>query len=87
MRSKNQFTGLSGQLDAPDLDLVQDRNISKGVVAALNAAEARKRERIGKSRLLRHFMTEFSGSKGSALYKGLSRGDVVYVARRYRKTG
>ncbi len=87
MRSKKQLTALSGQLGAPGLDLVQDRNISKGVVAALNAAEARKRERIGKSWLLQRFMTEFSGSKGSALYKGLSRGDIVYVARRYRKAG
>ncbi|MBW8321519.1 MAG: hypothetical protein K0M47_19930, partial [Rhizobium sp.] len=60
-------------------------NISENVVAALNAAEARKQARIGKAFLLRRFMTEFSGSKGSVLYKALTGGSVVYQARRYRK--
>lgn len=63
-----------------------ERSLSAGVVAALDAAEARKRERIGRARLMRRFMTEFSGAQGSILYKGLSGGGVVYVARRYRKT-
>jgi ubiquinone/menaquinone biosynthesis C-methylase UbiE len=85
MRSKSQLAALDDQLGAPGLELVEQRKISRGVVAALDAAEARKRERIARARLLQRFMTEFSGSKGSALYKGLSRGDVVYVARRYRK--
>ncbi|GEO84305.1 MULTISPECIES: class I SAM-dependent methyltransferase [Alphaproteobacteria] len=87
MRPKNQLAALDQQLGAPGLELVDKRNISQNVVAALNAAEARKQARIGKIPLLRRFMSEFSGSKGSMLYKGLSGGGVVYQARRYRKAG
>ncbi|MBO3759340.1 class I SAM-dependent methyltransferase [Ciceribacter sp. L1K22] len=87
MRPKSQLAALDIQLGAPGLELVENRNISKGVVAALNAAETRKSERIGKAFLFRRFISEFSGSKGSMLYKGLKGGSVVYVARRYRKSG
>lgn len=86
MRPKSALKELDGQLLAPGLQLVQKDNISKQVVAALNAAENRKRDRIGRSRLMRRFMTEFSGAQGSMLYKALSKGDVVYVSRRFRKT-
>jgi len=47
--------------------------------------KTRKQARIGKAFLLRRFMTEFSGSKGSVLYKALKGGSVVYQARRYCK--
>ena len=87
MRPKSQLGGLDAQLGAPGLELVKHHNITPRVIAALDAAETRKSERIGKSRLLRRFMSEFSGLKGSVLYKGLKGGSVVYVARRYRKTG
>ena len=87
MRPKSQLKGLDGELGAPGLELVESRNISANVVAALDAAESRKSERIGKAFLLRRFMSEFSGSKGSIIDKGLKGGSVVYVARRYRKAG
>jgi ubiquinone/menaquinone biosynthesis C-methylase UbiE len=87
MRPKGQLSGLDGQLGAPGLELVETRNISPRVVAALDASEGRKSERIGKAWALRRFMSEFSGSKGSVLYKSLTGGSVVYVARRYRKAG
>jgi SAM-dependent methyltransferase len=87
MRARSQIPALDGQLGMPGLELVEERNLSDGVVAALNSSEARKRERIGRVWLMRRFMTEFSGSKGSVLYKGLSDGQVVYIARRYRRTG
>jgi SAM-dependent methyltransferase len=86
MRPKGKLPELDRQLSVPGLELVAERSLSVGVVAALDAAEARKRERIGRARLMRRFMTEFSGAQGSILYKGLSGGGVVYVARRYRKT-
>jgi len=75
------------KLAAPGLELQASKDLTAGVVRALDAVEARKRERIEKHRLVRRFMTEFSGAKGSILYKELSRGGVVYLARRYRKNG
>eukprot|EP00913_Durusdinium_trenchii_P010562 g9906.t1 len=87
MRPKNQLATLDQQLAAPGLELVSQHNITPGVLAALDAAEDRKSARINRSWGLRRFMSEFSGSKGSVLYKGLKGGSVVYVARRYRKTG
>lgn len=85
MRSKSQLPELDQQLSATGLKMVEERNLSKGVVAALDAAESRKRERIGRAFLLRRFISEFAGAQGSVLYKGLSKGSIVYVARRYRK--
>lgn len=85
MRSHAKVDELDRQLAAPGLELAARRDLSGGVVAALNAAEDRKRARIDRSRLMRRFMTEFSGAKGSILYRGLADGSVSYVARRYRK--
>ncbi len=85
MRAKNMLAELDRQLGVPGLHLEEKRNLSTGVVAALDAVEARKRERIGKLRLMKRFMIEFAGAKGSILYKGLASGLVVYVAHRYRK--
>ena len=87
MRPKSQLALLDEQLAAPGLELIDKRNISPNVVAALNAAEARKQARIGKALFLRRFISEFSGSKGSVLYKALTGGSVVYQARRYRQAG
>ncbi len=86
MRSEGQIASLHDQMSVPGMDLFDERNISSGVVAALDAAETRKRERIGDVWLTRRFMAEFSGSKGSLLYKGLSGGQVIYISRRYHKT-
>ncbi|WEZ83538.1 hypothetical protein P6U16_01380 [Rhizobium sp. 32-5/1] len=86
MRSKNALAELDRHLEVPGLHLETERNISSEVVAALDHADKRKRDRIGKVWLMRRFMTEFSGAKGTVLYKSLVGGNVVYVARRYRKT-
>lgn len=87
MRGRAAMADLDRQMAAPGLDLVSERNISPRVVAALDAADARKQARIGKALLMKRFMSEFAGAKGSMLYKGLSRGEVIYVARRYQKAG
>jgi SAM-dependent methyltransferase len=90
------FADMRGREALPDLDrqlavsaLAQERqgDLSAGVVAALGAAERRKRERIEKAWLLRRFIAEFAGMKGSILYNELASGGVIYVARRYRKPG
>lgn len=73
------------ELAVPGLRLVEAQDISAGVVAAIDASEARKRERIGRMVVLRRFMSEFAGASGSTLYQQLVSGELVYAARRYRK--
>lgn len=85
MRGKASLPELDRQLAASGLTLREDRDLSAGVVAALDAADLRKRERIAKARLMRGFIAEFAGAKGSILYNELAGGGVVYVARRYQK--
>jgi SAM-dependent methyltransferase len=85
MRGRAMIAELEAQLQESGLDCIAKRDISQGVVAALDAAEERKQARIRHVRILRRFITEFAGSKGTLLYNGLRNGDVVYVAHRYRK--
>ncbi len=85
MRGKAALPLLRQQLAAPGLVLRGETDLSPGVVAALDAAEQRKRARIGRIRFMRGFISEFAGSKGSILYRELSEGGVVYVAQRYQK--
>lgn len=87
MRSKGMVAELDQVLLSSGMEMVEARDLTPGVVAALDAADARKKERLGRMVLLRHFVTEFSGARGSMLYNGLSNGDVAYVARRMRKAG
>lgn len=86
MRGQGMCDALDRDLAAPGLTKVGERVLTPGVLAALDAAEARKQASLGRIRLVRRFMTEFSGARGSLLYRGLRHGDVVYLARRYRKT-
>lgn len=85
MRSRSGAAEADRLFDRPDLLLRRAEDISPDVVRALDAADGRKRERIGRVRLARRFMSEFSGAKGSLLYRGLKSGDVVYISRRFQK--
>lgn len=85
MRGKAAIAELRQQLAVPGLQLQAETNLSAGVVAALNAAEARKRARLGQVRFGRSFIAEFSGSQGSTLYRELTEGGVIYLAQRYQK--
>lgn len=87
LRGKDALDQLRGQLDAPGLVLRGETDLSSGVVAALDAAEPRKRERIAKARFMHGFINEFAGTKGSILYRELAEGGVAYLARRYQKAG
>ncbi|MFC3695377.1 class I SAM-dependent methyltransferase [Chenggangzhangella methanolivorans] len=87
MRAKSMAADLDQKLAASGLEQVFAKNISAGVVRALDAAEARKRANMIKLPVARRFMTEFSGAQGSILYKELKKGGVVYLARRFRKAG
>lgn len=85
MRTKAMLADLERQLSADGLRLEERRDLTSGVVAALDAAEIRKRERINRIPFGKRFMAEFAGSKGSLLYRGLASGAVVYVAYRFQK--
>ncbi|HEV7257966.1 MAG TPA: class I SAM-dependent methyltransferase [Bosea sp. (in: a-proteobacteria)] len=85
MRGKSALDQMRQQLAVPGLVLRSESELSQGVIAALDAAEARKRARLAKIRFMRGFVTEFAGAKGSVLYRELSEGGVVYIAQRYQK--
>lgn len=85
MRARSMLARLDSDLAAGGLTLVAERDLTGGVLAALQAAEARKLSRIDRSWLFRRFLREFAGTSGSLLHRGLSQGGVVYLARRYRK--
>jgi SAM-dependent methyltransferase len=85
MRARSMLEALDRDLGRPGLELVGEADLTPGVLAALDAADARKLGRIERLRLMRRFMKEFAGTRGSLLYKGLQSGLVVYLARRYRK--
>lgn len=85
MRGSTMLPELERQLAVPGLVLCGGHDLSAGVVAALGALDARKRERLAKAPLMRAFLAEFAGTKGSTLYQGLATGEVVYIARRYQK--
>ncbi|MGO4171798.1 class I SAM-dependent methyltransferase [Bosea sp. TAF32] len=87
MRGKTALAQLRQQLAVPGLTLRSETDLSKGVIAALDAAELRKRTRIAKIRFMRGFVAEFAGAQGSVLYRELSEGGVVYIAQRYQKNG
>lgn len=85
MRGKAAVSDLRQQLAVPGLQLRSERDLSAGVIAALDAAEMRKRARLSQVRFGRAFIAEFSGSQGSTLYRELAEGGVVYLAQRYQK--
>lgn len=85
MRGKAAVADLRQQLAVPGLQLRTECDLSAGVVAALDAAEARKRTRLTQVRFGRAFIAEFSGSQGSTLYRELTEGGVIYLAQRYQK--
>jgi SAM-dependent methyltransferase len=87
LRPPAMMPELDRWLAAPGMVLVESRNLAPGVIAALDATDARKRERIGKLSLMRPFMSEFAGTRGSTIYQGLVHGHAVYVARRLQKAG
>jgi len=72
-------------LARPTFALERAETISPDVVRALDAADARKRASLERIRFARRFMREFSGARGTILYRGLKSGEVVYLSRRFRK--
>jgi len=88
MRGKAMMPGTDASFEAVKaLEKQRETVLSPGVVAALDQMNERKVARIAKIPLAGRFFKEFAGTKGSALYKWLKNGEVIYLARVYRKVG
>jgi SAM-dependent methyltransferase len=85
MRSSRMVDATDAVLDRPEWTRTHAGTITDGALRALDAADARKLTLINRLPVLRRFMREFAGTRGSALYRGLQSGKVVYLSRRYRK--
>lgn len=85
MRAAQAVAETDRQLADPGWSLERAMLLSPGVIDALDEADHRKVSRIRQIRLMRRFMLEFAGTRGSVLYRGLKSGDVVYFSRRFRK--
>jgi hypothetical protein len=78
----------------PDLDrafaeaglvLEAENDLTAGVVRALEVTEARKQEILTKLVLFPPLAREFAGMNGSMVERALRHGQIVYLARRYRR--
>jgi SAM-dependent methyltransferase len=84
------FADLRGAAEMEDLkrmvretkgfEIVSEENISAGVVAAMEADEARKREMIGRlvPPAVRPLFEEFAGMRGGQVFEGLKNGGLIY---------
>jgi SAM-dependent methyltransferase len=80
MRGRNGIRETKGQLEAAGFTVVEEEEITPGVVRGLDRAGARKREMIGRNVpkfLLPHF-SDFAGVPGTRVYESLKGGDVEY---------
>lgn len=85
MRSVNMMEGTRRAFLNSGLVLEAEDQLNEGVIRALNAAEVRKAEIIAQARFGAAALRQFSGAKGTALYKALAREDVLYLLKVFRK--
>lgn len=85
MRSVNMLEGTNRAFSQSSLILQCEDLLNEGVVRALNAAETRKAEIIAQARFGTAVMRQFSGSKGTMLYKALMSNEVLYLLKVFRK--
>jgi ubiquinone/menaquinone biosynthesis C-methylase UbiE len=85
MRAPTMMDGTEAAFSNPALRLEEERDLTQGVLAALDSMDAEKEQALARHRLLRPVMREFAGMRGTALHGALSRGMVRYLARRYRR--
>ena len=81
-RSRDEVDAWRAGLLAAGLRLLAERDITSGVVAALDADDGRKRDLIEAQfvRPLRRAVGQFAGLRGTALYNELRSGTRVYRA-------
>lgn len=85
MRSAKMMDGTNRAFDNPSLVLTEEDTLNEGVIRALNGAEEIKREIMKDIRFGSAIFHQFSGAKGSELYKAIARNDVVYLLKVFRK--
>ena len=85
-RSRDELDDWRAGLLAAGLRLLVERDITPGVVAALEADDERKRGLIEAqvARPLRHAVGKFAALRGTALYNELRSGALVYRAFAFR---
>ena len=85
MRSPKMMDGTTRAFDNPSLTLIEEDTLNAGVIRALNAAEEVKREAMKELRFGSGLFKQFSGAKGSELYKAIARNDVLYLLKVFKK--
>jgi SAM-dependent methyltransferase len=87
MRSPAMLPDLDRAFAEAGLVLEAERDLTDGVVRAMEATEARKKLNVARFRLVAPLLREFGGMQGSLIQAALRRRKVVYLARRYRRPG
>lgn len=85
LRSPDMIPALDAAFAAAGLETLAERDLTEGVLAALAAMEAQKRQVIDRYGPLRPLLAQFAGLEGSMIRRRLASGDVRYLARRCRK--
>lgn len=85
MRGRAMLPATARAFDHPGLVPEAEAVLNEGVLAALDAMEAAKAEEIARFAPLRRILGEFAGMRGSKLRGALETGEVLYLARRFRR--
>jgi ubiquinone/menaquinone biosynthesis C-methylase UbiE len=86
-RPKDKVSELEKMIDLPGWECKMSKVITKDVVRALDIIHDRKMKMISQHvpGLLRGSFREFSGVKGSKIYKAFSKNEIVYMAKTFQK--
>jgi SAM-dependent methyltransferase len=86
-REAQEIPLLAQQIAASGLEIVRHQDITRNIVAALDADQARKNAQIRAAapRWLVGFFEEFSGAPGSRIHDRFRTGDEIYVSYVLRK--
>jgi hypothetical protein len=85
MRAPDMLPDLDRAFAEAGLVLEAENDLTAGVVRALEVTEARKQDILTKLVLFPPLAREFAGMKGSMVERALRHGQIVYLARRYRR--
>jgi ubiquinone/menaquinone biosynthesis C-methylase UbiE len=80
LRDMDRVEMLHEQLNRSGMRLIRRSDITRHVIEAMNQDSNRKMELIAESvsKLFLNSFREFAGIRGSAIYEGLSTGEVIY---------
>lgn len=81
-RQKHEWQKIEEQLENYSMKIMKKENISENVMKSLQLDEDRKKELLRKrvGPFLRFFFRQMGGVKGSHIYEGLSKGQMVSMA-------